>query len=148
MKVASEKSIWVSLTRTRVTEEARTTNEQMNNINCEGFKYQSPVGFYHHRGQTCTNFYMWVKLIQTRLHILEHELNQIQPLNQHTDLSHTHAVCTLRVVVEVAVASLRAGGVDAELSEGGGQVPCAAPPAQRRGSWVGGLILVQRRGQW
>lgn len=54
---------------------------------------------------------------------------------------------TLCVLVEVAVASLRAGGVDAQLSEGGGQVPRAAPPAQRGGSRVGGLVLVERRGQ-
>ncbi len=50
-------------------------------------------------------------------------------------------------MVEVAVASLCIGGVDAQLSEGGGQVPRAAPPAQRGGSWVAGLVLVKRRGQ-
>lgn len=51
------------------------------------------------------------------------------------------------MVVEVAVASLCVGGIDAQLSERGGQVPRAAAPAQRGGSWVAGLVLVERRGQ-
>lgn len=52
------------------------------------------------------------------------------------------------MVVEVAVACLCVGGVDAQLSEGGGQVPCAAAPTQRGGSKVARLVLVKRRGQW
>lgn len=47
--------------------------------------------------------------------------------------------------VEAAVAST--GCIDAQLGEGGRQVPCAAPPTQGGGSWVTGLILIQRRGQ-
>lgn len=50
-------------------------------------------------------------------------------------------------MVEAAVASLCIGGVDAQLSEGGGQVARAAAPAQRGGSWVARLVLVERRGQ-
>lgn len=50
-------------------------------------------------------------------------------------------------VVEAAVASLCIGGVDAQLSEGGGQVACAAAPAQRGGSEIARLVLVERRGQ-
>lgn len=49
--------------------------------------------------------------------------------------------------MEVAVASLCVGSVDAQLSEGGGQVPRAAPPAQRGGSRVARLVLVKRCGQ-
>ncbi|TNN27875.1 hypothetical protein EYF80_061978 [Liparis tanakae] len=33
------------------------------------------------------------------------------------------------------------------MSKGGGQVPRAAPPAQRGASWVAGLVLIQRCGQ-
>ena len=51
------------------------------------------------------------------------------------------------VVVEAAVASRCVGGVDAQLGQRGGQVPRAAAPAQRGGSWVTGLVLVQWRGQ-
>lgn len=51
------------------------------------------------------------------------------------------------MVVEVAVASLRIGGVDAQLREGGGEVSRAAPPAQRGGSLVARLVLVERRRQ-
>lgn len=65
----------------------------------------------------------------------------------HGDHLKEPPVRTLCVVVEVAVASLCVGGVDAQLSEGGGQVPRAAPPTQRGGSWVAGLVLVKRRGQ-
>lgn len=39
------------------------------------------------------------------------------------------------------------GAVNAQLSESGGQVSSAAASAQSRGSWVTGLVLVQRRGQ-
>ena len=63
---------------------------------------------------------------------------------RHTFLQPVRTLC---VVVEVAVASLRVGGVDAQLSEGGGQVPRAVPPAQGRGSGVARLVLVERRGQ-
>lgn len=49
--------------------------------------------------------------------------------------------------MEVAVASRCAGGIDAQLGEGGGQVPRAVASAQRGGSWVAGLVQVQRRGQ-
>jgi len=49
--------------------------------------------------------------------------------------------------MEVAVASLYVGGIDAQMSKGGGQVPRAAPPAQRGASWVAGLVLIKRCGQ-
>lgn len=58
--------------------------------------------------------------------------------------THTHVVLTWCVVLEVAVASLCAGGIDAKLGEGGSQVPRAATSAQR---WVGWLILIKRCGQ-
>lgn len=68
-----------------------------------------------------------------------------QHIHTHTLLQPARTWC---VVVEVAVASLCVGGVDAQLSEGGGQVPRAAPPAQRRGSWVARLVLVKWCWQW
>lgn len=49
--------------------------------------------------------------------------------------------------MEVAVAPRRVGGIDAQLGEGGGQVPRAAAPTQGGRSWVARLVLVQRRGQ-
>lgn len=45
------------------------------------------------------------------------------------------------------VAAVSSDGVDTQLGEGGGQVSGAAAPAQSRGCWVTGLVLVQRRGQ-
>lgn len=50
--------------------------------------------------------------------------------------------------MEAAVSSLRVGGVDPQLGEGGGQVSRAAATTQRGRPWETRFVLVQWRGQW